>query len=107
MLLWLCWRWASWPVLTLGVIGGAVAATVAGFVVGKTIARIAWFREALIRVGLGIVMSLLGWLAARAYLYLFDKWYLRLGRLDRVVSRDALALCPQPVVLPGTIPPAP
>jgi hypothetical protein len=106
-LLWLCRRWAAWPVLTLGMISGVVAVTVASLVVGKMIGHLVRFRETLIRVALGIGMSLLGWLAARLYLHLFDGWYLRLGRLERMVRRGPLAPRPQPVAPTGAVPPVP
>jgi predicted acylesterase/phospholipase RssA len=82
----LCWKWAPLPILTLGTLGSAIAAIGLGFIVGKTIARIAWFRETLARIGIGIAMSLFGWMITLIHLHIFDRWYLRLGSVDRFTN---------------------
>jgi len=69
--------------------------------------RLVRFRETLVRIGIGIGMSLLGCLFARVYLHIFDWWYLRLGRIDRVVGQRPVPPVPQPSVSAGTLPPVP
>jgi hypothetical protein len=48
-----------------------------------------------VRMGIGLSMGLVGWLAAWIHLALFDPWYLRLGRLER------LGLSSKPAVSPS------
>jgi predicted acylesterase/phospholipase RssA len=86
------WRWASSPLVTLGMVGLTVAALVLTSIVGKIVARIVRFRETLTRIGIGIGMSLIGWLLATIHLYIFDRWYLRLGRVDLESESRALPL---------------
>jgi predicted acylesterase/phospholipase RssA len=78
---WACWYWAPLPILTVGTIGKTVALLIGGFLFGKTIFRVVRFPETLTRIGIGIVMSLIGSLVARLHLCIFDRWYLRLGRV--------------------------
>ena len=73
-------RWASFPLLTLGMIGTTAAAIVVGFVVGKTIIKAVRFRDTLTRIAIGIGMSLFGCLLAKIHLRIFDQWFLRAGR---------------------------
>lgn len=79
---WACMRWASFPLLTLGMIGTTTAAIVAGFLVGKTIIKVVRFRDTLTRIAIGIGMSLVGCLLAQIHLRIFDQWYLKEGKVD-------------------------
>ena len=83
LLLWACWKWDSVALITLGTIGTAAAVLIAGAVVGKTVMRVVRYRDTLMEIAFGIAMSLLGWLLARIHLHIFDKWYLRAGRVRR------------------------
>lgn len=78
---WACWQWASFPLLTVGMIGQTVAVLLAGFFLGKTLLRVVRFRETLIRIGIGVGMSLIGSLVTRLHLLIFDRLYLRLGHV--------------------------
>ena len=78
---WACLKWPSLPLLTLGAIGIAIAVLIASAVVGKTVVRIVRFRETLSQIGIGIAMSLLGWIFARIHLHVFDRLFLHKGRL--------------------------
>jgi predicted acylesterase/phospholipase RssA len=86
------WRWASLPVVTLGMVGSTVAVLVLSSIVGKTVVRIGRFRETLTRIGIGVGMSLIGWLLAAIHLYVFDKWYLHLGRINLERESPAVPL---------------
>ncbi|MGB9439187.1 MAG: tetratricopeptide repeat-containing protein [Desulfobacterales bacterium] len=76
-------KWPALPLITLGMIGTSLLFFIIGLFVGKTILRIANFRETLTQIAIGVGMSLLGWGAARLHLHVFDKWYLRAGRMDK------------------------
>jgi hypothetical protein len=76
-------KWPALPLITLGMIGTSLLFFIIGLFVGKTILRIANFRETLTQIAIGVGMSLLGWGVARLHLHVFDKWYLRAGRMDK------------------------
>jgi predicted acylesterase/phospholipase RssA len=87
---WACFHWASTVVvrpITLWGIGVFIASTVASallaYVIGKKLMRVVRFRETLIRVAIGLGVTLLGWLAAGIHLMFFDRWFLRQGSLKR------------------------
>ena len=62
----------------------AVVGAVATALFGKWVMRIARFRETINKILTGIGMSLLAFLLARLHLHVFDRIYLRLGRLKRL-----------------------
>ena len=76
-------KWPALPLITLGMIGTSLLFFIIGLFVGKTILRIVNFRETLTQIAIGVGMSLLGWGVARLHLHVFDKWYLRAGRMDK------------------------
>jgi hypothetical protein len=76
-------KWPSFPLITLGMIGTALLFFIIGLVVGKTILRIVRFRETFSQIAIGIGMSLLGWGIARLHLHVFDQWYLRAGSMKK------------------------
>jgi hypothetical protein len=78
---WASWKWPYLPLLTLGAVGSIVAVFVASTIFGKTVLRIVRFRETIIKIGLGIAMALLGWIFARLHLHVFDRLFLREGKL--------------------------
>jgi hypothetical protein len=76
-------KWPSLPLITLGMIGTSLLFFIIGLFIGKTILRIVNFRETLSQIAIGVGMSLLGWGVARLHLHVFDKWYLRAGRMEK------------------------
>jgi len=76
-------KWPALPLITLGMIGTSLLFFIIGLFVGKTILRIVNFRETISQIAIGVGMSLLGWGVARLHLHVFDKWYLRAGRIDK------------------------
>jgi predicted acylesterase/phospholipase RssA len=81
LLLWACWKWSSVALITLGTIGTTVALLIAGAIFGKTVMRLVRYRDTLTDIAIGVAMSLMGWLLARIHLHVFDKWYLRAGKI--------------------------
>jgi predicted acylesterase/phospholipase RssA len=81
LLLWACWKWSSVALITLGTIGSTVSILIAGAFVGKTVMGVVRYRDTVMEIAIGIGMSLLGWIFARIHLHVFDKWYLRIGRM--------------------------
>ena len=85
---WACFRWASKVVvepITLWDIGAFIASTVAfsllTYLIGKKLMRIVRLRETLIRVAIGLGVTLLGWFASGIHLLFFDPLFLRQGSL--------------------------
>ncbi len=85
---WACFHWASKVVvdpITLWDIGAFIATIVAfallTYVIGKKLMRIVRLRETLIRVAIGLGVTLLGWFAAGVHLLFFDPLFLRQGSL--------------------------
>jgi predicted acylesterase/phospholipase RssA len=50
--------------------------------VGKKLMRVVRLRETLVRAGIGIAVGLLGWLAARLHLTVFDPMFLKMGSIE-------------------------
>jgi predicted acylesterase/phospholipase RssA len=78
---WVCLRQPSFPLLTLGMVGSIAATIIAGLLGGKTIVRVVRFRDTLMHIAVGIGMALFGCFLARLHLFVFDPWYLRLGKV--------------------------
>lgn len=86
------WTWVHWARLTLvhltvWRVGIVIALTIAGFigtyVLGKTLMRVVKWRDTLTLVAIGLLTSVLGWLAANLHLIIFDRLFLRQGSVDR------------------------
>jgi hypothetical protein len=84
LLLWACWKWSAVALITLGTIGSTVAVLIAGGIFGKTVMRVVRYRDTLTEIAIGVGMSLFGWILARIHLHIFDRWYLRAGKVDKI-----------------------
>jgi predicted acylesterase/phospholipase RssA len=83
LLLWACRKWSSVALITLGTIGTTVALVIAGAIFGKTVMHLVRYRDTLTDIAIGVGMSLVGWVLARIHLHVFDKWYLRAGKIEK------------------------
>jgi hypothetical protein len=85
---WASWRWPTFSLfnLSLGWCGAAAALVLASLILGKFVMRIVRYRETLNRIAIGSVLALFGWLIARLHIHVFDKWYLRFGKVDRIIK---------------------
>jgi hypothetical protein len=79
-------RWWAEPVVTVGGIVFVVVVAAVIFTVPTLIMRAVGYRKTLGQMGIGLGMGTLGWIAARAQLHLFDRWYRRLGSIDRLTG---------------------
>jgi predicted acylesterase/phospholipase RssA len=89
-IIWACFHWATStvvPAITLWELGVFIATSVVVslgiFLVGKKVMGVARLRETLLLIAIGIGMALLGWIAARIHLHIFDPLFLRGGSLDK------------------------
>ncbi|MBN1652584.1 MAG: patatin-like phospholipase family protein [Deltaproteobacteria bacterium] len=85
--LWAAWRWADLSILNFGSVGSTVLALLAALIVGKTTVKVVKFRDTLVTIGLGVGMSLFGWLVARLHLHLFDCFFKKYGRVSALAKR--------------------
>ncbi len=72
--------------LTLGglvVMGGMF---VLGKLLGSTVMKFVNYRKTLEEFAVGLIMSVLGFAIARLHVHIFDRWYLRWGKLNRVLK---------------------
>ena len=83
-LIYVCWRYWSTSLLTVGVIATFLATAAATALVGKTVMRVVRFRETVMQAVIGAGLSLVGWLAAGIHLLIFDRWFLRRGRIAAI-----------------------
>ena len=70
--------------LTLGglvVMGGMF---VLGKLLGSTVMRFVNYRKTLEEFAVGLIMSFVGFAIARLHVHVFDRWYLRWGKVNRI-----------------------
>jgi hypothetical protein len=85
--IWASWHWADVSLLNLGWIGSTVIALLAVLIVGKVIVKVVKFRDTLVTIGLGVGMSLIGWLVARLHLHVFDPFFKNYGQVSALEKR--------------------
>jgi hypothetical protein len=80
------------PTVTVGRVGIVILAIIAiallTFILGKLLMPVARLKNTLMRIGIGVGMSLLGFIAARIHLHFFDKIYLRYGSLETLNRKE-------------------
>jgi predicted acylesterase/phospholipase RssA len=93
--IWAGIRWADikiFPIVTVKRIGIVVLTIIViallTALLGKWLMRIGRLRNTLMRIGIGIAMSLLGFIIARIHLHIFDKIFLRYGSLEKLNRQD-------------------
>ena len=73
--------------LTVGGVAGALLVVALGWLGWKPAVKVLRYRKTLQDVVIGLGMVTVGWLVARLHLHVFDRWFLRQGRLARLLSR--------------------
>ena len=79
-------RYAEFPLLTVGIVGWALAAIATATLLGKTVFKITWWRQVLLRVAAGAVLALVGWIIPVLHLSVFDRLFLRRASIDRTLK---------------------
>jgi predicted acylesterase/phospholipase RssA len=82
---WVLWEHRDKAVITYQTIGISLLTLLAGMIVGKGIMRIARFRETVTKIAFGIGMALIGFAVAKLHLAVFDKRFLKLGQIKRLL----------------------
>jgi predicted acylesterase/phospholipase RssA len=80
---WAGYTFRDTQLVTVGSAGQTLLAAVATLVLGPTLIRIARFRKTIGQVGLVTMATVVASFAFRIHLAVFDRWFLRLGRLAR------------------------
>jgi predicted acylesterase/phospholipase RssA len=83
---WLALTFWERPLLTVGMLGTLGLTLAAAAIVGKWVVRVVRLKDTFTRIGIGVGLALLGPLMVRIHLWIFDRLYLRLGRLSRVLE---------------------
>jgi predicted acylesterase/phospholipase RssA len=93
--IWACFHWATSTIvraITLWDIGVFVATSIvvslATYVIGKKLMRVARLRQTLTLIIVGIIMALVGWIAARIHLLVFDPMFLKGGSLETFKQQE-------------------
>lgn len=86
LLIWFHKFWWTIQLLTLGTLAMMIVSLVIGKLFGPSVMQVVNYRKTLEEFAVGLVMSVLGFAAARLHLHVFDRWYLRWGKLDRVLK---------------------
>ena len=82
-------RYADFPLLTVGMVVSVGVAIAAAAVLGTSAYKIVWWRESVLRVAAGVALGLVGWTIPVLHLYVFDRWFLRRGSIDRLLRSVA------------------
>ena len=82
-------RYSDFPLLTVGMVGSAIMATVVAALLGKTVFKILWWRETFLRTAAGVILGLVGWMIPRLHLSVFDRLFLRRGSIERFLKTSA------------------
>lgn len=93
---WATWHWRTEAVLTFGWVGGTVAVVLVAFLLkkifgdrlGTTIMQVAHYKETLNKIAIGLVMGTVGWIVAWIHIGIFDKMFLKWGKVDHIVGSD-------------------
>jgi hypothetical protein len=92
-LVWLCWTLWTKPQfqITLGIALTMLLVIVVGTILvgicGPPIQRLVHWRKTPSEFGIGVAMATLGFFAAKIHLWIFDKLFLKYGRLERVTGK--------------------
>ena len=89
LLVLLTMRYWDFLFVTVGIVGYALVATAAVVLLGETVFRILWWREALLRIAAGVPLALVGWTIPVLHLYVFDRLFLLRGSIGRVLRTAA------------------
>jgi hypothetical protein len=73
--------------LTVGGVAGVLLVVTLGWLGWKPAVKVLRYRKTLQDVVIGVGMVTVGWLVARLHLHVFDRWFLRQGRLARLMSK--------------------
>jgi predicted acylesterase/phospholipase RssA len=91
--------WSEWT-LSLGEVALALMGTVVAMA-GLPVLRLLNVRKTLQQVAIGFGMATVGSIAARLHLHVFDKLFLRQGRLPKAKHGAAVATSPAGLAAPG------
>jgi len=86
LIVWAVITWYNQPVMTVGQIAWSILGIVGGMFVGKMIIRAIRYRDTAIRFATGVGLVTLGWMISNLHLLIFDRLYLKRGRMRNLKS---------------------
>ena len=86
---WACYHWRDYPLITPGQIGVLILLAAATTLLGRRVMSVVRYKDTAQQIGIRVGMGLLGWALASLHLAIFDRLYLRRGRLSRIESLRA------------------
>jgi len=100
LIVWAVITWYNQPVMTVGQIAWSILGVVGGMFVGKIIIRAIRYRDTAIRFATGLGLVTLGWIVSNLHLLVFDRLYLKRGRLRNQKSEENI-MQPQAAPVPS------
>lgn len=85
-LAWALYAFRDRALVTVGAVGVLFLTVAAGALFGRWVVRVVRLRDSMIKVALAVALAVVGPIAVRTHLWIFDRLYLRLGRLRRVLD---------------------
>jgi hypothetical protein len=82
---WLLYAYRKVGFPVVGWIGSLLAGLAVSAVLGSKVKSLLWWRNLLLRLGIGIALGVVGWAIAWLHLALFDRLFLALGRVQRAL----------------------
>ena len=83
---WACYHWSDFPLLTPRRIGITALVAAGTVLLGSRLMRLIRYKDTAERVGISIGMGVVGWILASIHILVFDRLYLRRGRLSRITA---------------------
>ena len=81
---WACYQWRNYALITPGQIGILILLAAATTLLGRRVMSVVRYKDTARQIGISVGMGLLGWALASVHLAIFDRLYLRRGRLSRI-----------------------
>jgi predicted acylesterase/phospholipase RssA len=76
----------KWSYVAITVVTTLVMSRIPAFL--RNVVRLVDYRKTAYEVAVGAGMGIVGWIAAALHLLVFDKWYLRWGRQERLIAPE-------------------
>ena len=83
---WACYRWRNFPLVTPEGIGIAASVAAGTALLGSRLMKLIRYKDTAERIGISVGRGMVGWLPALIHILVFDRLYLRRGRLSRIAA---------------------
>jgi len=83
---WAVITWYNQPIVTVGEVAWSILGIVGSMFIGKMIIRAIRYRDTAIRFATGLGLVTLGWIVSNLHLFIFDRLYLKRGKIRNLKS---------------------